>query len=80
MRFELAPSPAYLGVYGEQFVREFVRAVQGEGTVPASGEDALQVARVVDAAYAASESGRRIENGQLVVQGISDSECGRVSI
>lgn len=60
LRFELAPSPAYLGVYGEQFVREFVQAVQGQGAVPASGDDALQVARIVDAAYASSASGQRV--------------------
>lgn len=60
-RYQLAQSPAYLGVYGEQFVREFIHAVQGQGTVPASGEDALQVARIVDAAYESSESGRRVQ-------------------
>ena len=60
LRFSLATSPAYLGVYGEQFVREFINAVKGEGAVPASGEDALQVARIIDAAYTSSESGRRI--------------------
>jgi predicted dehydrogenase len=59
-RFSLASSPAYLGVYGEQFVREFILAVKGEGALPASGEDALQVARIVDAAYASSESGQRV--------------------
>lgn len=60
MSFELASSPAYLGVYGEQFVREFIRAVDGHGAVPASGEDGLQVARVVDGAYASSQSGQRV--------------------
>ena len=59
-RYDLASSPAYLGVYGEQFVREFVQAVQGQGNVPASGEDALQIAQIVDAAYESSESGRRV--------------------
>lgn len=59
-RYELAASPAYLGVYGEQFVAEFVRAVQGQGKVPATGDDALQVARIVDAAYESSEKGRRV--------------------
>jgi predicted dehydrogenase len=59
-RYALAQSPAYLGVYGEQFVREFVCAVQGQGRVPATGEDALQVARIVDAAYESSASGRRL--------------------
>ena len=59
-RFELASSPAYLGVYGEQFVQAFIQATEGQGVVPASGEDALQVARLVDAAYASSQSGQRV--------------------
>jgi predicted dehydrogenase len=59
-RYNLAPSPAYLGVYGEHFVQEFVHAIHGEGALPASGEDALQIARIVDAAYASSESGLRV--------------------
>lgn len=54
-------SPAYGSVYGEQFVRAFIQAAQGEGEVPASGYDALQVARVVDAAYESSRTGRRVE-------------------
>lgn len=60
LNFSLASSPAYLGVYGEQFVRQFVQAVMGQGEVPAAGEDAVQIARIVDAAYASSESGRRV--------------------
>jgi predicted dehydrogenase len=54
-------SPAYGGVYGEQFIRAFLHAAQGKGEVPASGQDALQVARVVDAAYESSRTGQRIE-------------------
>lgn len=54
-------SPAYGGAYGEQFIRAFLHAAQGRGEVPASGHDALQVARVVDAAYESSRTGRRIE-------------------
>ena len=50
LRYELAGSPAYLGVYGEQFVREFVHAVLGQGAVPASGADAVQVARALSMA------------------------------
>ena len=54
-------SPAYGGVHGESFVSDFIRAAQGEGHVVASGRDALQVARVVDAAYESSRTGRRVD-------------------
>jgi len=57
----LPESPAYGGVHGEEFVRDFIRAAQGNGQVPASGRDALQVARVIDAAYESSRTGRRVD-------------------
>jgi predicted dehydrogenase len=57
--YTLAESPAYGGVSGEQFLRQFILATQGQGAPPTSGEDALQVARVVDAAYESSRTGRR---------------------
>jgi predicted dehydrogenase len=56
----LAESPAYGGVSGEQFIRDFIRAAQGEGQAWTSGSDALQVARIIDAAYEASRSGQRV--------------------
>lgn len=59
-RYTIADSPAYGGVAGEQFMRAFILAAQGEGQVPASGEDALQVARIVDAAYESSRTGQRV--------------------
>jgi predicted dehydrogenase len=59
--YELATSPAYLGVVGEQFVRDFIGSIQEDRAIPASGADALQVARVVDAAYESSRRGVRIE-------------------
>jgi predicted dehydrogenase len=57
----VAESPAYGNVYGEAFMRDFIRATQGEGQVPASGRDALQVARIIDAAYESSRTGRRVD-------------------
>ena len=60
-RFTIADSPAYGGVSGEAFVRDFIRATQGQGQPPASGRDALQVARLIDAAYKSSREGRRIK-------------------
>jgi predicted dehydrogenase len=57
----VAASPAFHNVYGEEFMRGFIRATQGEGEAPASGRDALQVARIVDAAYESSRTGRRVD-------------------
>ena len=59
--YTLAESPAYGGVSGEHFMRQFILAAQGQAVAPATGYDALQVARIVDAAYESSRSGRRVE-------------------
>jgi predicted dehydrogenase len=54
-------SPAYGGVIGEEFMRQFIQAAHGAGDPPTTGQDALHVAKIVDAAYESSRSGRRIE-------------------
>lgn len=59
--YTVAESAAYGGAYGEAFLSDFIRATLGQGAVPAAGRDALQVARIVDAAYESSRTGRRIE-------------------
>ena len=61
--YSVAETAAYGGAYGEAFLRDFVWATLGQGAVPATGRDALQVARIVDAAYESSRTGRRIEIG-----------------
>ena len=61
LSYTVAGSPAYAGVHGEAFIRDFFRAARGECDVPASGRDALQVARVIDGAYESSLSGSRVE-------------------
>lgn len=58
--YSLGQSPAYGGVSGEQFIRAFIHAAQGKGQAIASGYDALQAARIIDAAYESSETGNRI--------------------
>ena len=67
-KFQHGTSPAYGGKAGEAFIRSFVLAAQ-QGAEPApaandlrmpTGEDALIVAKVVDAAYASSRSGQRV--------------------
>lgn len=42
-------------------MRRFIQAAQGNGEPMAGGEDALAVARVVDAAYESSRTGHRID-------------------
>ncbi|MBX3014912.1 MAG: Gfo/Idh/MocA family oxidoreductase [Caldilineaceae bacterium] len=54
-------APGYGGASGEGFIRAFILAARGEGAPPTTGQDALQVARIVDAAYESSQSGRRVE-------------------
>ncbi len=58
--FTLRDSPAYGGGNGEAFIRQFMRACQGQGEPPTTGRDALAVARIVDAAYESSRTGRRV--------------------
>lgn len=60
VEYQLPETPAYGGAHGEAFARDFIRALAGEAELPASGRDALQVARVVDAAYESSRTGRRV--------------------
>jgi predicted dehydrogenase len=59
-------SPAYGGKSGEKFIRSFIEAAQEGRPGWTTGEDALMVARVVDAAYESSRTGRRVEIEQLV--------------
>lgn len=59
--YTLGQSPAYGAVWGEHFMRDFLKAAQGEGKPPTCGADALRVARIVEAAYESSRTGRRIE-------------------
>jgi predicted dehydrogenase len=59
--YTLATSPAYGGVAGEAFIRRFIEAAQGDGEPMATGHDALRIARIIDAAYEASRTGRRVE-------------------
>lgn len=55
------PSPAYGGRAGEAFMRRFILSAQ-QGVQPwTTGEDALRVARIIDAAYESSRTGRRVD-------------------
>lgn len=59
--YTYAESPAYGGVYGQQFIAAFIHAAQEGCPALTTGEDALQVARIVDAAYESNRTGRRVE-------------------
>ena len=60
-------SPAYGGKAGEAFIRDFIQASQEGRPAWTTGEDALMVARIVDAAYESSATGKRVDIEQLVV-------------
>lgn len=62
--YTLAPSEAYGGVYGEQFVRDFIRAAQTGSPPPASGEDGLRVLQILDAIYESAATGRTVRVGR----------------
>jgi predicted dehydrogenase len=59
--YSYADSPAYGGTYGQQFISAFVQAAHEGRPAFTTGEDALHVARIVDAAYESSRSGRRVD-------------------
>ena len=61
IRFSLPAVDAYGGAYGLDFVDQFLASTKSpEITPPADGADALQIARVIEAAYESSDSGRHI--------------------
>lgn len=51
---DLAPSTAYAGAHGLTFLRRFIQAIRDGSPLPATGEDALAVARIVEMAYSPS--------------------------
>jgi predicted dehydrogenase len=59
-RYTLPDLDCYGGAFGMAFLERFFRAVNGDGEPPATGDDALKVARIIEAAYESSETGRRI--------------------
>jgi len=57
---DLSPSTAYAGAHGLTFLRRFVQAIRDNSPLPARGEDALAVARVVEGAYSSNATGQRM--------------------
>ena len=61
LEYSLPVVDAYGGAYGVGFIEQFVRSTRGEGEPPATGTDAMRVARVVEAAYESNRTGQRIQ-------------------
>ncbi len=59
--YTLAENDAYGGVYGVAFLDDFIQAALTDGSPPASGADALEVGKVVEAAYQSSEQKRHVD-------------------
>ncbi len=61
--FEPAQSPAYGGVSGEEFLREFLRAARGGEPGPAPIDAAVHVLEIIEAAIESSDTGRTVRIG-----------------
>lgn len=62
IKYNIAKSKAYGGVYGIQFMRTFVDAVlTDEVEPPSTGYDALKVLQIIEAAYKSSQTGKRVD-------------------
>jgi predicted dehydrogenase len=59
--FVIAENDAYGGVYGVAFVDGFIGSALAGAEPPASGIDALEVGKVVEAAYRSSEERRHVD-------------------
>lgn len=55
---EYNPEPGYGGAWGRTFVEEFFAACDGDGEPPVTLEDAIEVLRILDAAYESAETDR----------------------
>lgn len=59
--FDLPETDGYGGSIGLATIEQFIRSLEGEGELIATGSDALQIARIVEAAYQSNTTGRRVE-------------------
>ena len=58
--YALPEVDCYGGAFGLAFLERFFHSVNGDGEPPATGKDALRVAGIIEAAYASSQTGRRV--------------------
>ncbi len=56
--FVMAPSTSYGGVAGEELFRRFIAATQGKGPPPTTLDDAVRMARIIEAAADSAADGR----------------------
>lgn len=61
LRYTLPPCDAYSGQYGLEFVRHFIRSACRKDPPAHSGEDALRVLKIIEAAYQSNDVGRMVE-------------------
>jgi len=61
IEYDIDQGEGYGGEMGKSFQQQFVRAVLYNEEPPTRGEDALKVARIIEACYHSSETGQRVE-------------------
>ncbi|MCU4743283.1 Gfo/Idh/MocA family oxidoreductase [Natronoglomus mannanivorans] len=58
---EYEPAPGYGGSWGREFVESFFDACESGGESPVTLEDAMEVLRILDAAYESAETGKWVD-------------------
>lgn len=61
IRLDLAARPVYADQWGYEFVADFIQAIRTGGQPPMTIEDGYRILQIIDAAYASSRTGRRVE-------------------
>jgi predicted dehydrogenase len=61
LKYTMAASEAYSGLYGQEFVRQFIFSAMRKDPSPHNGENALRVLQIIEAAYQSNAHGRFIK-------------------
>lgn len=64
LKYTMAESEAYGGQYGQEFVRQFIISALRKDPPTNSGDNALRVMQIIEAAYHSSSSGRTVKVGE----------------
>lgn len=61
LKYTLGQSDAYSGLYGQEFVRQFIISAARKDPPPNNGDNAMQVLRIIEAAYQSNAHGRFVK-------------------
>lgn len=64
LKYTMAETEAYGGQYGQDFVRQFIFSAMRKDTPANSGDNALRVMQIIEAAYHSNSAGRTVKVGE----------------